>query len=110
MQGRRLMLRCAAGQWLAKIPAAVSGKPYMHNRISALLNSSGRLDVDEFATVNRRVLLCGLAASALLTTTGGLFTRGLMAAPAFTANPFTLGIASGEPAPNGFVLWTRIAP
>src|SRR5262249_54402336 len=24
--------------------------------------------------------------------------------------PFTLGGASGQPAPDGFVLWTRIAP
>jgi alkaline phosphatase D len=27
-----------------------------------------------------------------------------------TAYPFTLGIASGDPAPDGFVLWTRLAP
>ncbi|MEV4219153.1 alkaline phosphatase D family protein [Nonomuraea sp. NPDC049725] len=26
------------------------------------------------------------------------------------ADPFTLGVASGEPAPDGFVLWTRLAP
>lgn len=26
------------------------------------------------------------------------------------AYPFTLGIASGDPAPNGFVAWTRLAP
>jgi alkaline phosphatase D len=25
-------------------------------------------------------------------------------------NPFTLGIASGDPTPDGFVLWTKIAP
>jgi alkaline phosphatase D len=25
-------------------------------------------------------------------------------------NPFSLGIASGEPTPDGFVLWTRLAP
>jgi alkaline phosphatase D len=25
-------------------------------------------------------------------------------------NPFTLGVASGEPSPEGFVLWTRLAP
>jgi alkaline phosphatase D len=24
--------------------------------------------------------------------------------------PFTLGVASGEPAPDGFVIWTRLAP
>ncbi|HTO55264.1 MAG TPA: PhoD-like phosphatase N-terminal domain-containing protein, partial [Myxococcota bacterium] len=25
-------------------------------------------------------------------------------------DPFSLGVASGEPAPDGFVLWTRLAP
>lgn len=30
--------------------------------------------------------------------------------PSFSGNPFTLGIASGEPAPDGFVIWTRLAP
>src|SRR5262245_66218429 len=28
----------------------------------------------------------------------------------FKTNPFTLGVASGEPAPDGFVIWTRLAP
>lgn len=28
----------------------------------------------------------------------------------FSTNPFTLGVASGEPAPDGVVLWTRLAP
>jgi alkaline phosphatase D len=28
----------------------------------------------------------------------------------FTAYPFTLGVASGEPLPTGVVLWTRLAP
>ncbi|WP_309123978.1 alkaline phosphatase D family protein [Arthrobacter sp.] len=32
------------------------------------------------------------------------------AAPRFSANPFTLGVASGEPLPDGVVLWTRLAP
>lgn len=27
-----------------------------------------------------------------------------------TGYPFTLGVASGSPSPNGFVLWTRLAP
>lgn len=26
------------------------------------------------------------------------------------ANPFSLGVASGDPAPDGFVIWTRLAP
>lgn len=29
---------------------------------------------------------------------------------AFKADPFTLGIASGDPSRDGFVLWTRLAP
>jgi alkaline phosphatase D len=28
----------------------------------------------------------------------------------FSTDPFTLGIASGDPEPDGFVLWTRLAP
>ncbi|MCP8890665.1 alkaline phosphatase D family protein [Sphingomonas faeni] len=42
---------------------------------------------------------------------------GLLAAPAilraqqlFTAYPFRLGVAAGEPASDGFVIWTRLAP
>src|SRR5258705_6530150 len=34
----------------------------------------------------------------------------LLAKPRFAANPFTLGVASGYPLPQGVVLWTRLAP
>ena len=30
-------------------------------------------------------------------------------APRFRSNPFTLGVASGDPIPDGVVLWTRLA-
>ena len=30
--------------------------------------------------------------------------------PQFSANPFTLGVASGDPLPHAIVLWTRLAP
>ncbi|MFO1065799.1 MAG: alkaline phosphatase D family protein [Pirellulales bacterium] len=30
--------------------------------------------------------------------------------PVFESDPFTLGVASGEPSADGFVLWTRLAP
>ena len=36
---------------------------------------------------------------------GGLFAR-----PRFDAYPFSLGVASGDPSADGFVLWTRLAP
>ncbi len=26
------------------------------------------------------------------------------------SNPFTLGVASGDPSPDGIILWTRLAP
>ena len=69
-----------------------------------------RLKVDDFATVNRRILLRGLGASTLLTTTGGFFASQAWAAPVFSAYPFSLGVACGDPAPDGFVIWTKIAP
>src|SRR5687767_13801567 len=36
--------------------------------------------------------------------------RDLLAASPLGTNPFTLGVASGDPAPDGIVLWTRLAP
>jgi alkaline phosphatase D len=47
----------------------------------------------------------------------GAAAASLVAAPSilraqarWKSNPFSLGIASGDPAPDGFVLWTRLAP
>ena len=69
-----------------------------------------RINIDDFCTVNRRMLLRGLGSAALLTTAGGLYRRGVWASPVFAASPFTLGVASGDPVPDGFVLWTKLAP
>lgn len=41
---------------------------------------------------------------------GGAGQRATAAAGPLTRNPFTLGVASGDPSPDGFVLWTRLAP
>lgn len=30
--------------------------------------------------------------------------------PTFSGNPFTLGVASGDPEPDGVVIWTRLSP
>lgn len=40
----------------------------------------------------------------------GLPAAHAAAAAATTAPPFTLGVASGDPLPDGVVLWTRLAP
>jgi alkaline phosphatase D len=42
-------------------------------------------------------------------TAGAPLAR-LLAQPRFDRNPFSLGIASGYPVPDGMVLWTRLAP
>jgi len=52
----------------------------------------------------------GAGAAAVLLGTGAL---GGTAAHAYTLRKsglFSLGIASGDPSPDGFVLWTRLAP
>jgi alkaline phosphatase D len=36
--------------------------------------------------------------------------RRTAATPRLAIDPFTLGVASGDPAPDGFVIWTRLAP
>jgi len=60
--------------------------------------------------LNRRTFIAGstsFAAAALFSTRG----RGATVnSPKFPAYPFSLGVASGDPAPDGVVLWTRLAP
>lgn len=61
----------------------------------------------------RRWLLKSLAAGTLagLSMPVALaLPRNLWADPHFDTDPFQLGVASGEPASDGFVLWTRLAP
>lgn len=59
---------------------------------------------------SRRSFLAGSAsfAAAALFSNRGL--GAVLAAPPFAAYPFALGVASGDPAPDGMVLWTRLAP
>jgi len=66
--------------------------------------------VEDFTTVNRRSIVLGFSTMALVTTGSGLFARQVWGAPVFAAYPFALGVASGDPASDGFVLWTKIAP
>lgn len=57
--------------------------------------------------VDRREFLASLSLSALLPTAPTRFRR--WAPLRFTSHPFPLGVASGDPASDGFVLWTRLA-
>lgn len=70
-------------------------------------------------TLDRRTLL-GLIGSSGVAVTGALPFQAFAwdrpppynvePNPKFTTSPFTLGVASGEPLPDGFVIWTRLAP
>src|SRR5262245_48810599 len=39
-----------------------------------------------------------------------VFSRRVLATPIFETYPFPLGVASGDPLPDGVVLWTRLMP
>ena len=54
--------------------------------------------------ISRRTLIGGLAATGLAAPA---ILHGQML---FNQYPFRLGVASGDPAPDGFVIWTRLAP
>jgi alkaline phosphatase D len=56
---------------------------------------------------DRREFLRTLGALAIAPALG---TSGCATTARFTSNPFTLGVASGAPLPDGVVLWTRLAP
>lgn len=58
--------------------------------------------------VNRRQLLAGMGGLAVLAGLGPIGR--VWASPKFHADPFSLGVAAGDPLPDGFVIWTRLAP
>src|SRR5262249_47959207 len=82
-------------------PRCESVKPIMNSPLY-FINDSPRL--------NRRSFLfatSSLAAAALWSARAfGAVTK----LPRFSDYPFQLGVASGDPASDGFVLWTRLAP
>src|SRR6478672_3986186 len=57
-------------------------------------------------SLSRRGLLLGLGAGGVLASS----SRQALADPVFAEYPFQLGVAAGDPAPDGFVIWTRLAP
>ena len=57
-------------------------------------------------SVSRRGLMLALGAGGVVLGSG----RQALADPVFAEYPFQLGVASGDPTPDGFVIWTRLAP
>jgi alkaline phosphatase D len=60
--------------------------------------------------LTRRRLLEAAGAMAAMTLAAHLGSRVAHGQPRFAADPFALGVASGDPVADGFVLWTRLAP
>ena len=63
-------------------------------------------------TLTRRQALgeAALGAGALWLAAAGVSSAPAAARLRFDGDPFSLGVASGDPTPDGFVLWTRLAP
>jgi alkaline phosphatase D len=64
----------------------------------------------EHRAFDRRRFLIGAGALSSLAITGQFQSHAQVRSPKFTADPFSLGVASGDPLPDGVVLWTRLAP
>ncbi|OYD07688.1 alkaline phosphatase D family protein [Paludifilum halophilum] len=74
-------------------------------------NLSGRwqpalMDRRSFLKETGKIAMLALS----LTVAHPISTARVEAAPRFSGYPFTLGITSGDPLPDGVVLWTRLAP
>lgn len=67
--------------------------------------------LESLGSIDRRkfIALSGMSAAALVLS-GGPFSERSMARPSFRDDPFSLGVASGDPLPDGVVIWTRLAP
>jgi len=64
-----------------------------------------------YPVLSRRTFVTGTASLAAAAWLSACRSTGVTAAaPKFSAYPFSLGVASGDPAPDGMVLWTRLAP
>ena len=66
--------------------------------------------IEHVRSLSRRGLLRGASASALLVALTPAASRHVWAQPVFAGYPFRLGVASGDPHPDGLVIWTRLAP
>jgi len=60
--------------------------------------------------IDRRRFLYATGGLAGLVATSRLQALTQTLTPSFSSNPFTLGVASGDPLPDSVVLWTRLAP
>ncbi|MFD5037900.1 alkaline phosphatase D family protein [Streptomyces sp. NPDC058378] len=92
-------------------PAQISRTPGQHGHSAELRLAAQRIG----SGVGRRRFLTVTGAAAALAFAVGLPGAGTAAAAELdtrkiTEDPFTLGVASGDPLPSSVLLWTRLAP
>jgi alkaline phosphatase D len=66
--------------------------------------------VGSTGSIRRRDFLIATGSLSAAAIWSGRAVGALLTAPKFADNPFQLGVASGDPRPDGVVLWTRLAP
>ena len=89
----------------AAVPVRVRGRPSRRRNSRGL----GEGALDDMRSISRREIL--QYASALMAwSAAGACRAPIATTPKFAKDPFTLGVASGDPLPDGVVLWTRLAP
>jgi alkaline phosphatase D len=72
---------------------------------------SFRMPEGKSVFIDRRRLIGGLGAGCIGLVAGpAVIGRALAQIRPWQADPFSLGVAAGAPRPDGFVLWTRLAP
>jgi len=59
---------------------------------------------------DRRQFVLGAGSLAIIPYLADLSLGQTPAKPKFASDPFQLGVASGDPQPDGFVIWTRLDP
>src|SRR5215213_3957648 len=88
-----------------------SGRPGIADRSDVQCGEPGGTVLSR--KIDRRTFLGGLAGVGIAIGTGGRFLgaggRRMGGTPALPADPFQLGVASGDPLPDSVVLWTRLA-
>ena len=60
--------------------------------------------------VPRRQFLNYMAMVSAIPLSTGYLKGKINSSPKFSSYPFSLGVASGDPEPDGVVIWTRLAP
>lgn len=74
-------------------------------------DGSGASGIEITSCTSRRRLLRGILGLPLVgVCMPNRAAQSPLTSVAFGGNPFTLGVASGDPSADGFVLWTRLAP